>query len=274
VYQGYYFNLARNKTRLAALTEHLQRVGALERYQRFDAVDGRAIAGALDSKLPAGALGLWLSHEKLLQVDSRPPLHLHVIEDDAILAKNPVMPFDRLLRHADEKLEWDLIFTDVIVPVSWKVFSRFSEQMKVFEQSGNHVLLSLANIDFSATSSFFLNKTSAAKYAALISGGWASGMPLDIYMRQLVRKGQLKAYITLPFMTSISTQSVRSDIRGNMDRSRRVFDIFRQGFFQEADREALLAEMRALTQGARVNSLRALFLQAKMFSWSDQWEQF
>src|SRR5688572_28444261 len=62
--------------------------------------------------------------------------------------------------------------------------------------------------------------------------------------------------------------------QGNIDRSRRIIDILRQGFFQEADREALLAEMQDLTGGAKVPALKALFVHAKMFSWSDRWEQF
>ena len=155
-----------------------------------------------------------MSHEKPLQANGHPRRHLHIIEDDAVFAKDAVRQFDSLLSQADTKLEWDLLFTDVTVPAGWEVFNRFCKQMEVFEQSRSHVLLSLKGIHFSVMSSFFVNKASVAKYHALIDGQWTRGIPIDIQVRQLIHKGQLKAHITLPFMTSISPQSIRSDIRG------------------------------------------------------------
>jgi len=119
----------------------------------------------------------------------------------------------------------------------------------------------------------FVNKRSVAKYARLIRGNWALGMPLDLFIRQLVHQGALRAYVTVPFLTSIA-DSVQSDVRGRTDRSRQVCDVLRRGLFEEADHPALLARMRALTKGARLSDRAALFVKAESFSLSDQWTPF
>lgn len=76
-----------NEKRRNFLTRHLEEIGVASRYQRFDAVDGRAVAHEYPTILDPGNLGLWLSHEKLLQANSAQDQHLHIIEDD-IFAKN------------------------------------------------------------------------------------------------------------------------------------------------------------------------------------------
>jgi hypothetical protein len=40
--QGFFINLDRNEVRRKPLTKHLEEIGAASRYQRIEAVDGRA----------------------------------------------------------------------------------------------------------------------------------------------------------------------------------------------------------------------------------------
>src|SRR5690348_16506411 len=114
MYTGFFLNLGRNEKRRGLLMRHLADIGASSRYQRFEAVDGRSVASAYDTKLDAGNLGLWLSHEHLLQTYHAPTLHLHIIEDDIIFARNAVHTLENVLQCADgQSGNWDLIFTDV-----------------------------------------------------------------------------------------------------------------------------------------------------------------
>jgi GR25 family glycosyltransferase involved in LPS biosynthesis len=274
VYRGYYLNLARNKQRLERLTQHLQAIGAAARYDWFEAVDGRAVAAAYQTPLDSGNLGLWLSHEQVLRAAPQPGSHLHILEDDAVLAKGAVQILDAVLAEADAHLEWDLLFTDILVPLSTEVVRLFAEKLQMFARSNDYTLVELDRIRFACTSSFFINKKSIDQYAGLIAGKWSLGIPIDIHLRNLVHQGHLKAYVTLPFVTTVSRDSLDSDIRGSVDRSRRVVEIFRRAFFQEADLPALLAEMRELTQGTEDSLLTSLFLCAISFSQSDQWKPF
>jgi hypothetical protein len=211
MYTGIFLNLSRNEKRRAALTRHLADVGASSRYQRVEAVDGRAVAHAYNTTLDPGNLGLWLSHEYLSHTYNAPGFHLHIIEDDVVFARNAVKVLEGVLQHADAQLgPWDLLFTDIFVPISLDIFRLFSQKMQVYAQSRSYSLVDLATIGFACTSSVLINKSSVAKYASLISGKWALGMPIDLYLRRLVHQRQLKAYVVVPFPTSISRESIDS----------------------------------------------------------------
>jgi hypothetical protein len=276
MYRGFFLNLARNEQRRTSLTRHLAAIGALARYRRVEAVDGRAVAPAYETRLDPGNLGLWLTHERVLREHGAADAHLHLLEDDAVLARGAVGIFEDLLRQADERLGgWDLLFTDVLVPLNDPdVFRLFAKEAAAHTQARTFSVVNLARIDFACTSSVFINKASAGKYAGLIAGRWAAGLPIDLYIRGLVRRGELKAYVTVPFVTSVSPDGLASDIRGRVDRSRRVCELVRRAFFLEADLGALLAEMRDLTRGARLSPLASLYLEAESFTLSDQWVPF
>lgn len=276
MYQGYFLNLLRSEQRRAALLAHLAAVGAADRYQHLEAVEGRAVAAEHPTKLDPGNLGLWLSHEKLLQmVGPAPPAHLHLIEDDAVLPQNAASLFDRFLTQFTAQVPaWDLLFTDVFLAPQTETFALLATKMQHYVQTKAHTLVDLASLPFCCTSSLFINRASVGKYARLLVGQWRLGRPIDMHLRALVHQGQLKAFLTVPFMTSISAQSDDSDIRGGLDLTRRVCDLYRRGFFQEADLPALLSEIQRLTSGSKISPLTALYLHAERFSLSDQFVKF
>jgi hypothetical protein len=276
MYRGVFLNLASNENRRAALTQHLAQVGAASRYERCEAIDGRAAAAEHPTNLDSGNLGLWLTHEKLVSsAGASPGGHLHIIEDDAVLANNIVELLEGILANADNRFPtWDLLFTDVFLPPQTDLFLLYLQKLRLYHQSRTYTMIDLARINFACTTSMVINKASFAKYAGLIGGNWKLGKPIDIYLRQMVQTGRLKAFLTVPFLTSISSDSANSDIRGSLDRSRRVCDTFRRALFPEADLSSLHREMQALTAGAKVSPLAALYLNAEMFMLSDQFVHF
>ncbi len=274
MYRGYFLNLQRNEQRRNALVQHLADIGAATRYERFDAVEGRAVAADHPTKLDPGNLGLWLSHERLLKAAGTDK-HVHILEDDAILARQAVELLDGLLAHMDQNnIAWDLLFTDIFVHPRTDPFLTFLEKMRQFSETQSYGILDLVKIPFACTSSVLFNKASIGKYLGLMTGKWAVGMPIDLYIGKLVHSSQLKAFVTMPFITSISADSNTSDIRGDLDRSRRVCDVLRRGFFQEANIQTLLTEMRELTAGAKISPLVNLYLNAEMFRLSDSFRNF
>jgi len=276
MYQGFFVNLDRNQERRAALTKHLEAVGAGSRYQRIEAVDGRAVANQYSTTLDPGNLGLWLSQLKLLEAHRGSATHLHVIEDDTVLCDNAANKFDSILEQADAKLAgWDLLFTDILVPSNdVTLFLKLAKAMKEFEQTKDPGALDLQTIAFAGTSSFFLNRSSIEKYASLIADQWMLGVPIDIFVRALVHRGILKAYVTLPFQTSVSRDNLQSDIRGDLDNSRAVLTAYRRAFFEDADLGSLDSEMQQLIRGAELSPLASIYIKALMFNVSDQWVHF
>lgn len=276
MYQGVFLNLPRSEQRRAALLAHLADVGALARYQHCEAVDGRAVAAEHPTTLDPGNLGLWLSHEKVLETFAPAPSnHLHLIEDDALLPHGAVPLFDRVLTQLTAQIpDWDLLFTDVFLAPKTEFFLLLADKMKHYAETQAHTLLDLARLPFCCTTSFFINRASLGKYARLVAGHWKLGRPIDMHLRDLVHRGQLKAFLTVPFMTSISTQSTTSDINSKVTLSQHVCTLYRQAFFQEANLPALQAEMQKLTAGANSSPLLELYLSAERFSLSDQFERF
>jgi len=276
MYQGFYINLERNEVRRRALAEHLDEIGATSRYQRIEAVDGRAVAHQFETKLDPGNVGCWLSHLKILEANRGSTTHLHIIEDDTIFARNAVNVFDTLLPFADAKLDsWDLIFTDIYVtPADGMACRDLNRTMKGNQTAKTVGLMDLEHVTFAATSSYFVNWRAIEKYTALMSVPGVDGLPIDLYLRRLVGQKALKAYVTVPFLTSVSRDSSQSDISGQRDLSRAVFDVFRRAFFQDADLPSLNAEMQQLLQGIAPSPLEMIYLKSMLFILSDQYVDF
>src|SRR5262249_25715112 len=143
MYQGFYLNLTRNETRRSALVRQLEQIGATNRYARFEAVDGHTMVSSCPTKLVPGKLGLWLTYENLMTaVGNSPTAHIHVIEDDTVLARNAVRAIERVLGYMDRfRDDWDLLFTDVFVQPHINSFGRFERLFRKFEQTRNFTVL-------------------------------------------------------------------------------------------------------------------------------------
>ena len=306
MYQGFYLNLDRNAERRTALVRHLEQLGVAERYQRLAAVDGRAVADQYVTKLDPGSLGVWLSHAKLVRIVADTKLHVHVIEDDTVFARNAIRNFEMMLEYADAQLTgWDLIFTDIHVPPdNFSLFRDLCRMRQCWEPKTKLTLTDLQPIVFACTSSFFLNRQSIGKYAELMSEKWKVGYPIDVYLRNLVHLGCLKAYLTVPFQTSVSRDALDSDIRGGLDASRVAATIYRRAFFEDANLQSLGAELQELTKdatllpdyrraffqdpalrtldaeiqglikSARLSPLAEIYVRTLLFTLTDRWVQF
>jgi hypothetical protein len=230
-------------------------------------------AAGSSTNLAPGALGLWLTHEKIVEELAETTAHLHIIEDDVIVARRAGDLFSRVLEGADRQLgHWDLLFTETFVPL--RAFGAYRHAMERYFDTGEASFFDLSSYYAAGTTSFFLNRSSLARYAALIKGRWSAGLPIDIHLRQLIRDGELAAYVTIPFLSSISMQDEHSNIRGNLDTSRRICNVLRRGFFIDADLSGLVSQMKQLTHGVSVSPLVQLYLHAYAASASDKWENF
>jgi GR25 family glycosyltransferase involved in LPS biosynthesis len=276
MYQGFFINLDKNEARRKALTQHLEETGAAGRYQRIAAVDGRAVAHQYETKLDPGNVGCWLSHAKILEANREAKTHLHIIEDDTIFSKSAMSLFDSLLEFADAELSgWELIFTDIyVIPADGRACKDLTRTMKLYQQTKTVGLLDLHHVGFSGTSSYFVNWKAIDKYAKLMSSPGVDGLPIDLYLRGLVNEKVLKAYVTAPFLTSVSRNSLQSDISGEMKLSRAVFDTFRRAFFQDADLQSLDAEMQEFIKGLEPSLLEKIYLKALLFTLSDRYVNF
>jgi len=274
-FHGFYINLDRNTARAAEMSRQLAETGLAERYQRLPAIDGSSVAAGHATELDPGNLGLWLSHERLTFANRSSPLHLHILEDDALLPKDAAASFSDLLAQADaEHPDWDILFTEIYVELNINLFQMILKLKEEQRRGGGVKLYSARGYPFACTSSLFINAKSIDKYFRLIEGKWVKATPIDLYLRAAIQQGALNAYATLPFVTSLSDQTSDSDIRGELDLSRRVMNVYRRSLFKDADERQLAEEMRRLTAGAKLSPIAECYLDAVKFVLSDQWVHF
>ena len=210
-----------------------------------------------------------------------------------------------MLEYADAQLTgWDLIFTDIHVPPdNFSLFRDLCRMRQCWEPKTKLTLTDLQPIVFACTSSFFLNRQSIGKYAELMSEKWKVGYPIDVYLRNLVHLGCLKAYLTVPFQTSVSRRCAGLDIRGGLDASRVAATIYRRASsrmptcnplapsFKNSPRTQLFCPTIAAhsfriphcarwmrkfrgSLRARLSPLAEIYVRTLLFTLTDRWVQF
>src|ERR1051326_3145311 len=94
---GYYINLDRSADRRAAMEAQLAGLDPPAPYHRFAGVDGNPHRFANPHGLNNAQIGTIASHFFLLQAQRDAPEHLHVIEDDAVLARRIVAFLEQVI---------------------------------------------------------------------------------------------------------------------------------------------------------------------------------
>ena len=274
-YKGVYINLERNPERKERLVAHLEEMGVADAYARHAAVDGRSVATTYSSTLSPGQLGCWLSHLGVLQAHKQDAVDLHVIEDDVKLSKDFISSVRAISANLDERhVTWDIVFTDVIVIDDVKTHAFFSTRLKNFERNKSLSLVPLKDLQFAGTSSMLINRRSIQKCANFLSEGWKANVPIDIYIRDLVHQRKLNAFVTIPFLSSVSDLSAQSDICGPQDRSKAIYEVLRQAFFIDADLPKLLTRSQELTADSVHSPVDRIFMQAVGHTLGDHYKQF
>jgi hypothetical protein len=274
-YRGYYINLERNEARRTRLESNLAQCGVADKYTRVPATDGRTLGTQYQSKLKPGELGLWLTHERILQDNPKDQLHLHIIEDDAVLPDDAAQSLRPVVATADAGLpDWDLLFTEVLLPFDSPIFDEIVKAKQKYDLSKQLSFYPLKRFPFSCMSSIFVKAASVAKLRAAIEGRWHDGPPIDNYIRALIYQGALTAYLTLPFCTTLSPQMNDSDIQGMVDLSQRVANVYRRAAFKDADIQSLQSELKTLTEGSSVSGLSQLYIDVLRFRLSDKFMSF
>jgi GR25 family glycosyltransferase involved in LPS biosynthesis len=238
-YQGIYINLARSRDRDASVQSQLQSLGWQDRYERFEAVDGKTIPQADSITLSQAELGCWLSHLHLLDRYRSRATHLHVVEDD--------VKFHSLLPKAfsgpAEAFDWDLMFTDVYfhpVPTP-EQFYQFQQAMLNYRQDGRVAVLSLQAIRFTGSTSYFVHRDRIGKVFEVLNDGWKNNQPLDLFIQSMVEQQRLRAFVMLPFFTTIGDLNIDSTV-GHQGPILETLNLFRKAFYVDADQDALYRE--------------------------------
>jgi len=258
LYTGLYINLDSSRDRRKRMEAELSSLGLTDRYQRFEAIRGDGTKEQSQTALPGGQLGCWLSHLAVWRLAAGKGSHLHVLEDDAALS--PLLP--RVLETLElDESNWDLIFTDVYFhpPPTPEQFAQLCSAREAFLREQRISLIDLRQLAFTGTTSYLVNQRSLPRLVELLQGGWQSNRTIDVVLQQLIRRGELRARLAFPFLSTMASESEHSTA-GMQGPAIRALDAFRQAWFYSADPDAIRRKTIACACQAASNPLLELYL--------------
>lgn len=245
-YAGFYINLDRCPDRRAEMEEELARCNLAQRYKRFAAADGNTL-NVQNSPLNKGEIGCFTSHYLILKENLGRGEHLHVVEDDTLFAPSTEQILGQII-DSGEAGNYDMFYTDLAVPLSndaYRIYKSLYDSLVVRGPGGGIQNISfkslvLEKLSFNGTSSFLINKNSVQKLYELYHEELMAGLrvPIDVFLRENIRAGVIKAACIFPFITSARVErTITSTVRRNDDPTRRFTagNLARYSFFIGCD---------------------------------------
>ena len=195
--------------------------GLGDRYSRFPAVDGTTLNLAR-SRIGAGETGAFLSHTRALEQAQAHGTPVHILEDDALLSEH-VRPVIEEAIGAGLFERFDIIFTDTL-------FAPHLGMLKGLKGAFDKVplpparplgladlqLIDLARENFSCLTSYIVGARSMDWVVALYRAELENGpsRQADIFIRDCVADGRLRAGLLFPLVTSFRLDDVAASTIG------------------------------------------------------------
>jgi GR25 family glycosyltransferase involved in LPS biosynthesis len=262
-YQGFYINLTRSENRNQSMINQLNLLDFGHLYKRFNAIEASFEGDADKAPMKNAELGCWLSHIAVIKQSMNDDMHLHILEDDALL--NPILStIPSLFNWLDDQTDWDIVFTDVYFhpPPSPENFYRFIMASDQFKKSKKLELISLNSINVTGLTSYFINKRSLKKVYALLKDQWQSGKTIDIFIAQLIKNKQLNAFVTAPFITSINPDLSSVSTIGDYGASTSILDLLRRSLYIGSTADNLYQEALNKTENQLIDPRIGLYAES------------
>lgn len=213
---------------------------------RFEAVDAAQVErSSVKGSTTAAEKACFISHRNVVRQHLSSGAPIMVLEDDAVFGQSTCQTLDRNLGNLSES-GWDIIFTDICVPDvgTWPDLLRLRRS---FDETKALKLLSLARFHFAGATAYILNGRSKRLLAQEMDRIEQIDQPYDLYLRSLVHQGRLRAYVTFPFVTSISEVVEQSSIQTDASLDQ-ILNWFRRLVWLERDLDKAGPSIRRLQE--------------------------
>jgi hypothetical protein len=286
-YHGVYINLDRSAVRRERMETQLAQLQLADRYARFPAVDGAA-QNLRSSKIGPGETGAFLSHARVLEQAQQRGLPVHILEDDALLSEH-VQPVIEDVVTSGLLDRFEIIFTDTL-------FNPHLGMLKGLKAAFDSVapppsqplrladlkVIDLARDNFACLTSYVVGANSMDRIMALYRAELAHGplKPVDLFLRDCVADGRLRAGLVFPFVTSFRLDEIAGSTIATGTHlakpSVMVLAILRYLFFVGRDLGYAKSCLDAVTQQNRrkTDPHHDLMVQALEFVLSADFQQF
>lgn len=167
---------------------------------RVEAADTQDVTrNAIAGGLRAAQKACWLSHLKALERARDFSGPVLIAEDDILFGANSLATIESTLAAIPET-EWDIIFTDAAIGSIYSMIELFALRRRL---EGPR-LVSLANLYFSGSTAYIVNRAARDKLLALLPRKGPFEIAYDIQLRMLVHEKKLRASAIFPFPTTLS----------------------------------------------------------------------
>jgi GR25 family glycosyltransferase involved in LPS biosynthesis len=208
--EGVFINLDRAAGRRAAMERQLSDIRLPYPIERFAGIDGSLQPGCPDGLRP-GQYGCWLSHLGMLERSSRSERHLHVIEDDALLSRK-LAALPELVEALDLGSSWDILYLDATLVELEDMYRMFDWVQQARAKGLAHLHRIPSEFTVYGTHSYVVNSSRKKYVHDFLRSYLDAGVPIDNVFASGIQKGELKAFLTAPFLTSGDDGSLVSTV--------------------------------------------------------------
>jgi GR25 family glycosyltransferase involved in LPS biosynthesis len=235
--QVIYINLDRQADRRAHLQKDIASFFPQTwKIERFPAIDKNSLdISKLGGRGAPGAIALSMGHREAVRRSVGIDDHLILLEDDTRLSPRTAQGIELAIKEL-ERQPWDIIFTDACIPSIQNMVQLFVAK-KSCDMRLN--VVDLHNMQFAGTSSLVFNKNSKEKYLELLNDSVIFTQPIDLLIKQFVWQNRLKAFLTVPYLTSLSKDADASEIQAKgTEMNNLLWNSFRRLMFIDSDPNA------------------------------------
>lgn len=239
--EGVFINLERSPERRAEMERQIAQVELPYPVRRLGAVDGQR-QPARPPQLSAGQYGCWLSHLKALEQSVGQDHHLHIMEDDALISTAlPILPSVVQSLDSGSSGEWDILYLDATLIEASDMCHVFGWAKTARNDGTVRVRAVPKEFTVYGTHSYVVNATRKAFVLDFLSRHMAAGSPVDNVTAYGIQSGQLRAFMTTPFMTAGSDLGLSRTTGESGDDRFLAWQVFRRLCFYDLDEYQLAA---------------------------------
>lgn len=220
--KGYYINLASSTERNDRMQKEIKKLSYF--VERFDAIYGSEAFP--DAQFPAYK-GNSASHIALWRSNIYTNKIVHIMEDDCVFGDS----FSTIVKQIQFPDEWDIYLTDLFISPYSGVYEVFEKALSTYEERQSPISIDLATLGFGGTTSYLVNPSSISKLLQLFEDQGLWETPIDHVLSRYVVEGKIKAYCSMPFLTSFDTTALESTIRPEFPSIEQQLYPLRKGFF-------------------------------------------
>lgn len=280
-YAGFYINLDDSADRRAEIEAELDRYGLRDRYQRVAATKGNAL-GFPNPRLSPSEVGCFTSHYLALKNNGSAARHLHILEDDAVLCGFT----GHTLRWAIESGvidQFDILFTDTFVtPLNGEYQyckALYDRSVERGPSGGVTAVRSQIVKHIAGMNSYLVNRASIGKLISIYERELGAGArhPIDLAVRVLSERGDLRTGALFPFTTSVRlSRTLDTTLPGRRqdDLTAVAAWIGRNSFFVGADMHELRTQAERLLQVPDSDPHHQTLARILAFSLTDKYHPF